>query len=324
MKWAIIGTGNITHQFARDSSLVDHVDIVAVCSRRKESGDKFAKEFGIAKVYTDYDDLLNSEEIDNIYVGIPHPNHKEVVNYFLAKGKNVLCEKPLGVNKEEVQSMIKTAKDNNCLLMEAMWSLFFPSVIKTKALLSQEHFGKINSIAGYIGFGSGGSHDQWRYKNAMAGGALLDVGIYPIHFFLHIFDAMPTEYTGLAHVQDGVDLTEKVLMDFGGTLASFDASIVNTYPCGYDIYCEKGSIHLDLIIAPSTLTLKPMDGPEEVIDFSFKKGGMQYEIQAFDDATQKGLKELAPLSHDRTLAVIEIMDGLRNKWQLVYPSDQTD
>lgn len=323
MKWAIIGTGTIAHQFASDSSVVDSVDIVAVYSRHQDSGQAFADTFNIPKVYTDYQDLLNNSDIDNIYVGIPHTHHKETVIKCLNGGKNVLCEKPLGVNKEEAELMIQAAKANDCLLMEAMWSLFFPAVIKTKELLDQKHFGDINSMAAYIGFGSGGSHDQWRYTNSMAGGALLDVGIYPIHFYLHMFDQMPVTYTGVANVQDGVDLSEKVLMDFDGPLTSFDASIVNTYPCRYDIYCQQGSIHLDLIISPSTLILRPLDGQEEVLDFSFDLKGMQYEIKAFDDATKRGQKELAPLTYDRTLEAAEMMDGLRRQWDLVYPSDKS-
>lgn len=322
MKWAIIAAGNISHQFATDSSEVEGIEIVAVCTRNKEKGEAFAKEFNIKSVYTDYNQMIENEEIDNIYIGAPHTAHKEIANIFLESGKNVLCEKPLGVNKKEVLSMIKTAKKNNCLLMEAMWTFFFPAAAKAKELVDSKHFGKINSMTGSIGYGSGGTHDRWKYLNNMAGGALLDIGIYPIHFFLHMFESMPTKLIGLADVKDGIDRTDMVAMDFDSAIASFNASMINTLPSGYDIYCEKGSIHLNHTTSPSILTLRPFDGKEEIIDCSFPKGGMQYEIQAFEDASKAGKKEVQMVSYDKTIKAVEVMDSLRKKWNLSYPADK--
>jgi len=321
MKWAIIGTGQISHQFANDSGLIDDVELAAVCSRNQEKGQEFAKEFNIPKVYTDYDEMLENEEIDNIYVGVPHTSHKDVVEYFLKKKKNVLCEKPLGVNKKEAESMIDTAKENDCLLMEAMWTMFFPSVIKTKELIVSKHFGNINSIAGFIGYGSNGNYDRWRYTNDMAGGALLDIGVYPVHFYLDMFGKMPSDIVGIADIRDGVDMTDKVAMNFDGTLVSFDASVLNTYDWRYDIYCEQGSIHLNKVTSPYTLTLRPFDGEEQVLDYSYERGGMQYQIAAFDEASKKGMKQLPPVTFERTLQAFDIMDELRRRWNLIYPMD---
>ncbi|MEX1376119.1 MAG: Gfo/Idh/MocA family oxidoreductase [Eubacteriales bacterium] len=321
MKWAIIGTGQISHQFATDAGAAKSAELVAVCSRDIEKGKAFAKEFNIPKVYSDYDEMLANEEIDNIYAGVPHTAHQEVVEYFLKKKKNVLCEKPLGVNKRQAESMIKTAKENDVLLMEAMWTMFFPAVIKAKELIDAKHFGEINSAAGFIGYGSMGNHDRWRYYSHMAGGALLDIGVYPVHFFLHIFGKTPDETVSLADIRDGVDMTDKVAFKFGNAAASFDASILSSYEWRYDIYCERGSIHLNRITAPYTLTLKPFDGEEEVIDFAYERGGMQYQIDAFDEASKKGMKELPPVTHQRTLDALEIMDELREKWGLKYPME---
>ena len=321
MKWAIVGTGQISHQFATDAGAARGAELVAVCSRSPEKGQAFADEFNIPKVYTDYDEMLESEQIDNIYVGVPHTAHREVVEYLLKKKKNVLCEKPLGVNGREAASMIKTAKENDVLLMEAMWTMFFPSVIKAKELLDSKYFGEINSAAGFIGYGSNGNHDRWRYYSDAAGGALLDIGVYPVHFFLHMFGRMPDETVSLADIRNGVDMTDKVAFKFGNAAVSFDASILNTYVWGYDFYCERGSIHLNKSTSPYTLTLRPFDGEEQVMDFSYERGGMQYQIEAFDKASKEGLKEVPPVTHQRTLDAFKIMDGLREKWGLKYPME---
>lgn len=321
MKWAIIGTGKISTQFANDSSLVDDVQIVAVVSRTEMSGKAFAQKFDIPKVYTDYETLLNKEQIDNVYIGVPHTSHMDAANFFLSRGKNVLCEKPLGINQKQVKGMIQTAKENKCLLMEAMWTLFFPAVIKVKELVNSKHYGRINSISGYFGYGTGETRDRWRYYNDMAGGALLDIGIYPLHFYLYLFDSLPKKYTGYAQIENDVDVEEKVIFDFNSVVAGFDASIYHTLSNQYDIYCDHGSIHLSPISNPNQIILQPDDGDREIMDYCYEKQGMQYQIAAFEKAAQQGLKECPPVTFEKTLDAVKIMDSLRKEWNLIYPQD---
>lgn len=181
VRWGIVGPGRIAHSFAKDLSLVEGCKLTAVASRSLERAQDFANEYGAEYSYGSYEAIFESTEVDVLYIATPHTSHCQLSIAAMEKGKHVLCEKPLGLNKEEVGSMIAVARENKVFLMEALWSRFNPSILKVKEMVEKGDLGKIAYLNASFGFYALDRDEKHRLLNLdLAGGTLLDIGIYPI------------------------------------------------------------------------------------------------------------------------------------------------
>ena len=218
IKWGILGPGRIANSFAKGLKSLPDASIVAVGSRSKERADTFAREYGIAKSYGSYQELANYPEVDIIYIATPHPNHKESALLCLKAGKAVICEKPFTVNAAESEELIKFAREQKLFLTEAMWTRYLPASIKVRELLSAGIIGDIKIVKADSGFICGWDTKSRLLNPELGGGALLDIGVYPISYASMIFNAAePIKIVSIANIGvTGVDEDFSTIIGYEG------------------------------------------------------------------------------------------------------------
>ena len=206
--WGILGTGTIANIFAGEFKYVDSANLVAVASRTKENADEFAGKYGLKKAYESYEALVKDKDIDVIYIATPHSNHYENTMLCLENNKSVLCEKPMAVNEKQAQEMFAKAKENDLYLMEALWTYFLPVIKKVQKWINDGKIGEIQLIKAQVGIlPKPPKNPKGRLFNPeLAGGALLDTGIYPIALANLLLPNEPNDLRILSHIGDtGID-----------------------------------------------------------------------------------------------------------------------
>ena len=209
--WGILGTGNIANRFTTGLKSLPDANITAVGSRSAITANQFADKFGIKKRYSSYQDLVNDPEVDVIYISTPQSKHYENTLLCLKAGKHVLCEKPLGLTGQQINAMQALAKSKNLFLMEAMWMWFIPAIRKAKELIAAGAIGDPHLLSADFGFYIPFDPDHRLFSPELGGGALLDIGIYPLALSLFIF-GKPDAISGEAIIgSTGVD--EQITMN---------------------------------------------------------------------------------------------------------------
>lgn len=315
VKFGIIGTGSIANAFAMDAKLTDQCELVAVASRNKETADDFARKHHISKSYGSYQDLYDDEDIDAVYIGIPHVFHKEETIKALRGKKAVLCEKPFAMNSNDASEMIEVAREENVLLMEGMWTRFFPAYKKMKSLLA--NIGEIKFIKADFGFDAGSDYPKdGRLLNPdLGGGALFDVGIYPISAVRDVMHVDPINIYCTQMMNDqGIDLisTYNYMFKNGALACLYSAINVNTQTELF-ISGTNGTLKLPRFFCPEELTYTDNEGYAETYHFPIKGQGYTYEIEAFCKAYEIGQLESAIMPLSETLAIMNIIDQIEVK-----------
>src|SRR5688500_1806251 len=185
-KWGIIGPGKIAEKFGEALLNCPNTELWAVASRDKERARLFAIKYNASKYYDQYEDLVNDEEIDVVYVATPHTFHRSHALLCLEKKKAVLCEKPLSVNYQSALEMITVAKENKVFLMEAMWTRFLPAIREVIRLIESGEIGKVVFIRADFGFSFPDDKESRIYNMKLGGGSLLDIGVYPLFLALYL------------------------------------------------------------------------------------------------------------------------------------------
>jgi len=329
-RWGIVGTGFISGHFAQGLKMLDDAVIQCVASRSIEKAEKFAKTHGAVRAYGSYEAMLDAKDIDVVYIATPHTLHLRDVIMFLEAGFNVLCEKPMGVNAFEAEQMIAAARRNNAFLMEGMWTRFFPAMRQAIRWVREGRIGQVRMIRAGMGFDGSGDRTQWRFKNEHAGGALLDVGIYPLALTFHILGTDPAIITGACNLINGIDEYNAFILKYAeGQLALLCSGIAMKTDKKALIEGEKGRVIIheefwrptkaELVLAgddPLTFT-----GESTVFEEKYDSTGFQFEARAVQECLKKGLAESPDMPLEETLKIVQAMDALRELWHLHYPSD---
>ncbi len=333
LKWGILGPGSIAGDFCSDvSPLPDH-QIYAVGSRNAEKAAEFAQKYGAAKSYGSYEELVADPEIDAVYVATPHPFHKEHSLLAIRAGKAVLCEKPFTVNLAEAEEVVSEARSRGVFLMEAIWSRCFPIVRKAKELVLGGVIGKPRLIEADFGFKGGDTDNSGQLKLGdpngrlfnpdLAGGALLDVGIYPISL-AQMFFGTPAQIAALGILgTTGVDENTGILLGFeGGALGVLHTSLQTSTVQKATILGSNGRVEIHAPWwCPTSLTLY-VDGKEpETITTTHEGRGFQFEAQETAQCLRSGLKESPVVTLDETLSVMKTLDAVRSQIGLKYPME---
>ncbi|MDA1192670.1 MAG: Gfo/Idh/MocA family oxidoreductase, partial [Candidatus Poribacteria bacterium] len=232
IRWGILGTGNIAKQFARGLTALDDAKLVAVGSRTQESADKFADQFDAPRRHASYEALVNDPNVDAIYVATPHPFHCENTLLCIDAGKAVLCEKPFAINDAEAKRMIDAARSKGIFLMEAMWSRFFPLMVDVRRRIAEGEIGNVRMMTADFGFRVGTVNPKSRlFDPALGGGALLDVGVYPVSLASMVF-GNATRIATLANLgETGVDEEAGIVLGYeGGQIAALHTAVRVTTP----------------------------------------------------------------------------------------------
>jgi predicted dehydrogenase len=323
IRWGILGTGNIAGQFAQGLTSLDDAELVAVGSRSQESADSFGDRFGVPRRHGSYEALASDPLVDAVYIGTPHSLHKENTIMCLKAGKAVLCEKPFAINAAETREMIAVARERKLFLMEAVWSRFLPLLVKLRELLAEGAIGEVRMLYADFGFRASVNPESRLFNPALGGGALLDVGIYPVSL-AHMILGKPNRIAALAEIgETGVDEQGAMILGFPkGELALLSTAIRTSTPHEATILGTKGSIRLEREWWHGTkLTLQRGDGAPEQLDLPFEGNGYNYEAAEVGRCLREGRLESDVIPLDETLEVMETLDAIRAQWGLKYPME---
>jgi len=319
--WAILGCGKIARKFAGDLQLLPNARLYAAASRSIENAESFAAEFGFEKAYGSYDEMVNDPKVDVVYIASPHSHHCEHAILCLNHKKAVLCEKAFAINSKEVKLMIQAASDNNTFLMEAFWTQFQPSFLKTMEIIRSGELGALKMVRSDFAFNAEYNPEKRLYNTDLGGGSLLDIGIYPIFMSLKALGKPSEIKTMASFCPTGAE--ETIMMSFnypGGEMASLVSSFASYSSIQTEFWFENGFLRLNRrFFTPTTLTYWKNQEEEKLITFE-KGDGFGYELEAAHVMecldTGKIESELMPLSFSADL--MEIMDRVREDAGIVF------
>ena len=318
-RWGIIGTGGIANSFARDIALTTGHVVSAVGSRTSRNAEEFAAQFQCTPLGS-YKELVQ-QEVDAVYVATPHTMHAPNTILALEHGKPVLCEKPFAINARESAAMIAVAKEKDLLLVEAMWSRFLPHFRKIKELIDAREFGDIISV--YADHGQSLPLPKYYRLHApeLAGGALLDLGIYPISF-AYLALGKPRAISARSEFTlTGIDSQTSIIFQYGsGAHANLTTTLLVKSPCTATIVGTKASLFIDGDFhTPTAMRLKRVSG--EVVEFSdeYQGHGLREQAVEFAQLLQAGKKESNLMTLSDTQSIMETMDEIRKQVGLKYP-----
>lgn len=319
-RWGILGAGAIARKFASDLKRLPDAECYAVGSRSQEKANTFAQEFGMPVAYGSYEALIADANVDAIYVATPHPFHKEHSIACLQAGKPVLCEKPFAINAGEVQAMIDASRAANTFLMEAMWTRFLPVNLKVCQWIAEGKIGEPRFLLADFGFRSGINPQGRLFNPELGGGALLDVGIYPISYASMIFDAQPNKIFAAGELGDtGVDYQTSLLFTYrNGANAMLRTAIrVNTEQRAR-IEGTEGAIDVPDFWHATRASLFVNGKLEETIE---GESGYHFEAAEVMRCVREGKTESAHLPLKESLAIVQTMDEIRKQIGLSYPME---
>lgn len=323
-RWGILSTGGIATAFARDLSYLNNHVVAAVGSRNKQSAQDWAVEFPGCRAYGSYEELVNDPHIDAIYVSTPHTFHAENTILALNAGKPVLCEKPFALNAHEAQSMVDAARANDVALMEAMWTRYLPHIYKVREILASGVIGKIVAVEADHGQRLADYANPRHWEPELGGGALLDLGIYPVSF-AHMVLGIPKKITATALFTDkGVDSHTSAIFDYAsGAQAILSTTLSAKTSNTATISGELGRIEIDSVFyTPTSVRVIMHDDTTTDYPRVYQGGGLREQAQYFCEMVQRGEKESALLALDETVAIMKSLDEIRKQIGLIYPSER--
>src|SRR6266404_354563 len=323
IRWGIIGTGAIAKKFATALNALGDAKLAAIGSRSQEAADEFAAKFKIPHAHGSYEALVNDPEVEAVYVATPHSCHKDNALSALQAGKAVLVEKPFTINATETEYLIDFAQSRNLLLMEGMWTRYLPLYVNLRKMLAAGAIGDVRLLTGDFGFKVGPQANPRVLDPALGGGALLDIGIYPVSFSSMVFSA-PSQIFGAATFgPSGVDEQNAIILRHPqGQLAVLSCSFQANASMEVTLMGTTGRLRIHAPAWKSTaMTLSRNDQPDEVLQFPFELNGFQFEAIEFMNCLRAGKLESPIMPLQETLTIMRTLDTLRGQWGLKYPME---
>ena len=327
MKTAILGAGNIAKSMAAAlrglQKRGENVEPYAVGARELSRAEAFAREQGFEKAYGSYEELVSDPKIDLVYVATPHSMHCEHTRLALEHGKNVLCEKAFTMNAGQAEEVIALAEKKGLLLAEAIWPRYMPSRQMILDLIDSGVIGTVTSLSANLGYPL--THVERMVRPELCGGALLDLGVYPLNFASMAF---PGEIRDVASAcvkwETGVDAQNSFTLTFedGRMAVLYSSMLVQSDRLGV-INGDKGYMEVQNINNPEEIRIfdlqrnciRTIPVPEQI-------NGYEYEVLACREALEKGWTECPQMPHAETLRMMKVMDGLRKSWGVIYPMEK--
>lgn len=314
-RWGLIGPGRIAENFAQALTVIDDAELYAVASRNKQRAISFADKYSAKTTYQQYSELVVDDKIDAVYIATPHRFHYEQIKLCLEAGKAVLCEKPLTVNAAQSQELMNLAKAQGVFLMEAVWTRFLPIYGRVKTWLGSGIIGEVKSLDSNFGFCVPRDLDGRMYNHDLAGGVLLDMGIYNVTISQWVYGENPQSIQASALLTEtDVDEHTAVNMSYSnGRHSQFTCSFLVKHRNDFCIYGTKGHIKIhDMFWCTSDATLVT-ETEKLTISEPFRATGFEYEIEEAMSCIRAGLLESSIISHADTLATMTVMDTIRSQ-----------
>jgi len=333
IRWGLMGAGGIINRWIRGAKQVGDMEIVAVASRTRESAQKMADQWDIPRVMT-YEEMACSDDIDIVYIPVPHPGHRDLAIQAMNHGKHVLVEKPAAMNAREFKEMMACAKENGVFLMEAMWMRFFPILKEARDLIRQGVIGDVRCVQADFCFRADETYPPRLTEYAQGGGSLLDTGVYVLHFAHMIYGKYPEKLTGFASIDTDdwhlqVDEQTALIGQYDhGELAVLQSAIRTDMPQSGRVYGTRGSMTFPVFWKPTRVEIQTGDQlqvlEEPIPDNGshLEDEGYQYEVAFVNDCLRKGIVDPEEFPQEVTLRILEQMDQLRASWGLVYDADK--
>lgn len=324
IRWGILGTGNIARQFATGLSVLTDATLLAVGSRTQASANAFGDQFGVRDRHGSYEELANNPEVDAIYISTPHPLHHDNCLLCLNAGKAVLCEKPFAINAAEAAEMVALARAKGLFLMEAMWTRFVPSHQRLGELVAEGAIGEPQLLEADFGFFTPFDAQSRLFDPALGGGALLDVGVYPVSLASRIFGE-PERVTSSARIGvTGVDEVFAAQLGYSdGRAALVMAATRAAMPQRATLSGTAGKITLPRPWWRGTrMELARHGQRSELLVFPLDGNGYNYEAAEVGHCLRDGRTESTVMPLDETLAIMRTLDAIREPWGLRYPMEQ--
>jgi len=323
-RWGILGPGSIARKFADGLGCLDDQALVAVGSRDRGRAKEFADAYGAERAHGSYEALAADDGVDAIYVATPHPFHCDPTILCLEAGRPVLCEKPLAVNAREVARMVQASKDTGSFLMEAMWTRFLPVYEDIRGWLDGGAIGEPRMVEATFGFRGGWNPDHRLLDPDLAGGALLDVGIYVLSFAFWVFGEAPEEVRALGHLgETGVDEQTGIVLKFsGGRIASLTCAVRTKTMHDARIYGTDGHVAIDPSFWRATTAHLVAGEREETAERPHRGNGYEYEAIETAHCVGEGLIESPGMTHAQSRELMATMDEIRAQLGLRYPFEE--
>jgi predicted dehydrogenase len=318
VRFGIIGTGGIAKAFATDLAAVEGAELVAVGSRSQESADRFGDAFDVPHRHPTYDALVADDAVDAVYVATPHPLHAENALAAIAHGKHVLVEKPFTMDAAEARRVVDAARSARVFCLEAMWTRFLPHTVRIRQLLADGALGRVTTVVADHGqyFVPDAAHRV--YAPELGGGALLDLGIYPVSW-AHMVLGTPSGVTSrIDPAFTGVDGQVSAILQYGdGVQAVVNTTLWSATPCRAWISGIDGTIDVDPVFyTPTSFTLRRRGAePERFASGPTLRGpgkGLRYQAAELVRCVREGLTESPGLPLDETISIMETLDAIRS------------
>lgn len=314
IRWGYMGAGRIAGWFATGMSVLEDAELYAIASRTLEKGENFAKEYGFTKAYGSYDEMLNDSKVDIVYVATPVAEHYSCVKKCFEAGKHVLCEKSLTVNAAQAMELIAMGREKNLFFMEAAWTKCQPVFLKIKEWVESGLIGEVQGIDACFYTLAGEGHRL--YKHELAGGALLDLGFYPVMYACTMMGHEPKRI--ISHTIMGekrVDYLDSIVLEYeDGRFAHLSCGLGPERRVSAYILGTKGRISLNDEFFFQATKVTAYDFDNRVLaefDGPFLKNGYEFEAIEAMECLRAGLKESPKIPLDDTLAVLKILDVCR-------------
>lgn len=303
IRWGILSTARISHQFARDFGYARGGELVAVASRSLDKARDFASQYGIPRAHGSYEDLYADPEVDAVYISTPNTHHYTNAMDAILAGKAVLCEKPLTVNPAEARSLIEEAAARRVYLMEAMWTWALPAIRQALFWVETERIGEVRQIKADFGYPMPYDPASRLYSRDLGGGCVLDLGVYPVALAALFFDGLPTDCRVHAqHALSGVEDEVEMNLDFGDRRAVLAASFRRRLPNAAYIEGDEGLIVIPEFWKARSCHLYRQGQGSDHYRSTRKGGGFEHQIEAVNRDLQ------ASFSHPE---VVTWADSLR-------------
>ena len=320
--WGVIGPGNIANTFAKAIASSKKGKILAVASRSKERASDFANTYQIEKTYSDYQQMLADPNIDIIYIATPHNFHYQQAKMCLEAGKHVLVEKPCTVNSAQMKKLVELAKSNNLLLQEALWSRFMPCLSQLRQLLNEGIIGNIQYIQSEIGFAFQNKEKSRLLKAELAGGSLLDLGIYSITVSQFLLQEHPDKVEAMGQLTDqNVDGYVLANMHYpSGRYAQFTCSMLSQTSNTMRIVGTEGYVNLAACFWDTDTASIYRDGRlVKSIDIPHPINGFEYQIEESMQCIERHMQCSDLMSHTDSIEVLSVMDHIRKQIGVQFP-----
>lgn len=323
MKIGVLGAGKISHSTVPAMVALEEIECWAVASRSLEKAQAFAEKYGFRKAYSSYEEMLSDPEVELVYVATPHSHHFEHMMLCMEHGKAVLCEKAFTMNAVQARKVMEYAKEHDIFAAEAIWPRYMPSRKMIDDVIASGVIGKVNTLTANLSYVI---HEVPRiYRPELAGGALLDIGVYGINFALmHFGTDIDRVESSVQMTSTGVDAMETITIFYkDGRMAVLTHSIYARSDRKGIIHGDKGYIVVENINNPQSVSV--FDTEDQLIahyEVPEQINGYEYEFAECARALKEGRTESWSMPLEDSVFVMEFMDSLRKQWGMIYPQER--